>query len=136
MSKMIRLLLFLFFFSLSACSIQVSGLQNAYESPTNGPNVAMLHVASKNVRLISIDGKSMHGRSIALKPGMHQFSLYSGKNNYISDINHMIVLSARIKAGITYYIKTNNQDVWIENSLGSKVSSIDSQMSMSKSVSL
>lgn len=138
MQKMARLLLVTaLFLSVCACSIQVSGMQNTYESPNRAlSDVAVLKVTSGAASLISIDGKSINDNSTTLEPGIHKIVLYVGKNNYTSSVNHMVVLSAHFKAGMNYIIRANGREAWIEDALGRKVSVIVSKMDMNKSATL
>jgi hypothetical protein len=124
-------------FSAFACSIQVSGIQNAYDSPKRvSSDVAFLKLASADASLISVDGKSLNNSSTTLEPGLHKIVLYTGKNNYLSNVNHMTVLTANFKAGISYYVKVSGTNAWIENAKGHKVSSVISTMVVGKSAKL
>ena len=63
-------------------------------------------------------------------------TLYIGKNNYASDVNHMMVLGAAFKANETYYVNTNGTQAWIENANGHKISAERSTMKVNKSVGI
>lgn len=136
------LLAALLLLSLSGCSIQMNGLNGAYEAPsaTQSAQVATLQFNSDDFTVISVDGQSFNRQtnnpSITLKPGQHTITLYAGTNNYVSEKNNMIVLSAPFQANEAYFIKAGNNQVWIENAQGDKVSSLDSSMDFNKSAEL
>jgi len=128
--------------TLNGCSIQVRGIDNAYKSPPNRTRteVAILKMKAKNATLISIDGKSIqnnsHDKPMILTPGRHEVTLYVGENNYVSAVNHMIVLTAKFNINGSYYLTANGNEAWIINSLGQKVSVIVSNMYVNKSVGI
>jgi hypothetical protein len=136
------LLLIILLASLNGCSIQINGLHDAYQSPNtvNAMDMATLQLPAKNILVMSVDGKSIRTnlgvKPLMLNPGEHEITLYIGKNNYVSKVNNMVVLSASFKANETYFIKATEADIWIENSQGIKVSSIKSTMKFDKSVEL
>lgn len=119
---------------LSACSIQVSGIQNAYQTPSDNAPTASL-ATSSNTRIISIDGKSTESSQLKLLPGQHQITVYAGKNNYQSAQNVMYVLSANFQPNQRYTVKSSASTAWIETH-GNRVSTIVSRMQVDKSIRL
>lgn len=137
MMKLARLpFVIMLFLTLCACSFQVSGIQNAYKSPNRASSEVATLSVSPNSTLVSIDGESTNSQSVTLTPGRHKIVLYSGKNNYFSNVNHMIVLEVNFKAGINYSVKVNKTTVWIVDSNNHTVSSIISKMDVTKSARL
>ena len=138
MKKYINLFLVVLFFIISGCSIQIAGLNGAYQEPVYNSisEIAILKTASDNVALVSVDGQSISEQTIALKPGKHEMVLYVGKSNDGSDVNHMVVLTANFSANHTYFIKSKGYAAWIEDSHNVKISSVVSNMSVKKSIEL
>lgn len=123
---------------LGGCSIQIAGVNGAYQAHSykTSSDVAMLSSSSNIITIINVDGKSVNKKSIVLKPGKHEVTLYIGKGNYVSKINHIVVLSADFKPGYSYFVKSKNYNAWIENSHGVKVSITISNMQVHKSIEL
>lgn len=136
--RYLKLFLLTSVFILSGCSIQVAGFSGSYEKPTNiaESQVAKLSVASKDLRIISIDKKSITANTVALYPGNHKITLYVGANNYASKINHMVVITADFEANKVYFLRLKSGKVLIENANGTIISSIVSDMHVKKSISI
>lgn len=123
---------------LCGCSIQVAGLNGCYEKPTSQAHseVATLRVASTDITIISVDGKATKDNSITLIPGKHKVILSVGANNYVSDVNHMVNISATFNAQNTYFLKSKSDKVWIEDLSGAVVSSVVSDMHVKKATTV
>jgi ABC-type Fe3+-hydroxamate transport system substrate-binding protein len=118
MRKILFLLPAFLLLTLSACSLQSSG-SNAYQAPnTVSTNIAVIKIASSNVSVIDIDGKSVYlnakNTSTTLNPGQHNITIG----------NNMVLLTAVFKANNTYLVKSDGSHVWIENSQGKKVTPV------------
>lgn len=122
---------------LGGCSIQVSGLNNNYQTPqdTSFGALAKLSLATDNASISTIDGKSTRQQSLELSPGQHSITLYVNKRDDRSKIAHLLVLSARFKAHKMYLIKSQGKIAWIEDRKGVKVSQVVSSMTTTKVLS-
>lgn len=136
--KYLKLFIVIAVLVLSGCSIQIAGLNNCYQNPANQTKsaIATLNVASDDITIVSIDGKSISGEHIALYPGEHKVTLYIGSNNYVSDVNHMIIIAAKFNANCDYTLKSKLCKAWVEDANGAVVSSVISDMHTKKSVSI
>lgn len=120
---------------LGGCSIQISGLDNAYQTPqyaTSG-TLASLTLATNNASIATIDGKSTRKQSLALSPGKHTITLYVNKISDRSKTAHVLVLTANFKANEKYSIKSKGKTAWIEDSGNNRVSQIVSSMKTTRS---
>jgi hypothetical protein len=136
---LLPLLFFILFNTLVGCTVQSASINNVYRSPRNirSGQVAVLINKSKEIKLLSIDGKSISVSSdnlpIFISSGNHTIYFYLGKNNYFSGVNHMLVLKVLFKPNQKYVMRNNSKgSAWVENSNGLVVSSVISNMSFSK----
>jgi|WetSurMetagenome_2_1015567.scaffolds.fasta_scaffold651707_2 hypothetical protein len=79
------------------------------------PEIARLSVTLSDIRIISIDGKSISDNTINLYPGEQKVTLYIGINNYVFEINYMVIIAAKFKANNDYFLKSNLGKTWIES---------------------
>lgn len=120
---------------ISGCSIQVAGLSGAYSESLSkvSSDSAILNIATDNVRVISIDGKSINKKStIFFNPGHHEITLYVGANNYVSKVNHMMILAVTFIPQHSYFLKSSVNNIWIEDAQATSVSSVVSDMLIKK----